>query len=321
LPYLKRCSELPTAQHYILVAAWIFHTYVMEWWHYSPYLLLDGPPEHGKTRTGKATIYAARRGVHTETLRAPNLIRDARDRGATILLDVMYVWRKAERLGCEDILLQRFERGAKAGRVLHPDRGPFDDTEYYDIFGPTVIATNESAHGILGTRCIPINLPYSTQRFESLDPEDGLPFRERLTAWRARVFDQQSALSENPAAGRLGDILQPLATIIDCVAADERPAFDRIVEELEDRQRQERSDTVEARILKVLLELTEHVRRGYLALSYITSQLNLAPETIGRRLRCLGLTTEKRTGGRMYLRWNERAIERLAIKYGVLDAD
>src|SRR2546428_389200 len=82
-----------------------------------PHLYFDGPPEFGKTRTGKGIIYAARRGIHTETLREPNFIREARDRNATIFLDVMDLWQKAERRWCEDILLARCERGSQAMRV------------------------------------------------------------------------------------------------------------------------------------------------------------------------------------------------------------
>ena len=27
-------------------------------------------------------------------------------------------------------------------RVLYPEKGPFKDTVYYDIYGPTIVATN-----------------------------------------------------------------------------------------------------------------------------------------------------------------------------------
>jgi hypothetical protein len=175
-------------------------------------------------------------------------------------------------------------------------------------------------HNILGTRCIPIHLPYSTCKFENLDEEGGLPFRERLTAWRAHWFDRPPELSPKPVNGRLGDILQPLATIIDLVAPDERLAFDRVVEELGERQREERSETEEAKILATVLDCKGQVTSGYLPLHEISDKCKLSPETVGRRLRRLGLLTKKRTAGRTFLRWDNGAIEGLAVKHGLREA-
>jgi hypothetical protein len=60
--------------------------------------------------------------------------------GATLFFDVLDIWNKAQKAGTEDILLLRYEKGATVPRVLYPDRGPFRDTVYYDIYGPTIVA-------------------------------------------------------------------------------------------------------------------------------------------------------------------------------------
>ena len=90
------------------------------------------------------------RGLRTETLRETNIFRWSEDLGATLFFDVLNLWKKAEREKLEDLFLNRFEKGAKAARVLNPEKGPFEDTRYFDIFGATIIATNESVHKILG---------------------------------------------------------------------------------------------------------------------------------------------------------------------------
>ena len=51
--YHKRVSELPSEAHYHLLAAWDYHTHLMEPAKYSPYIWLYGVPERGKTRTGQ----------------------------------------------------------------------------------------------------------------------------------------------------------------------------------------------------------------------------------------------------------------------------
>ena len=48
-------------------------------------------------------------------------------------------------------MLHRFERGGKYTRIQHPDKGPFEDTVWYDISGPTIVATNKVINEILET--------------------------------------------------------------------------------------------------------------------------------------------------------------------------
>ena len=59
------------------------------------------------------------------------------------------------------------------------------------------------------------------------------------------------------------------------------------------------------------------VQDGYLAVDIIAKDTGLNNETVGRRLRSLGLRTENRTGGRAFLLWDWPKIERVAASYGV----
>ena len=126
---------------------------------YLPYILFWAEPEPGKSRTGKACTYVTYRGVHVVDLREANLFRFSENLEATIFFDLKDIWKKAERSRCEDILLERFEKGAKISRVISPEKGPFKDTFFYSVLGQTIIATNEPVHRILGTRCISIAMP------------------------------------------------------------------------------------------------------------------------------------------------------------------
>jgi hypothetical protein len=122
LVYHKGISELPSSAHYDLLVAWEFQTYLLEPYEYSPEICLYAVPERGKSRTGKGMIYVARRGVHVESLRDAYLVRLANNFQATIFFDVMNLWKKTEKTGCEDIILGRFERGLVVPRVLYPER-------------------------------------------------------------------------------------------------------------------------------------------------------------------------------------------------------
>ena len=92
---------------------------------YCPYLLFYAVPERGKSRTGKSVAYVAFRGIHLIELREANIFRYSQHLHGTLFFDLMDVSKKAERSGCDDILLLRAEKGAKCCRVIHPELGAF----------------------------------------------------------------------------------------------------------------------------------------------------------------------------------------------------
>ena len=297
LAYHMAIAELPGEAYYDLTTAWDFHTHLLEPAQYSPETCFFAVPERGKTRIGKAMIYVARRGIHVESLRDAYLVRIAHNFQASVFFDVMNLWKKAEKAGSEDIVLGRYERGLKVPRVLYPERGAHRETVYYDIFGPTIIATNVAVHNILDSRGVQINMPQTSRRFEQdVTPESGLPLKERLTAFRAHYLGKPLPESTKPASGRLGDILKPLLQIIRLVKPEREPVFMELVRELERGRLLDKADSLEAQILKVVWNLKGEVHRGILPVKRITDVLNedrmerekLTYHKVGRRLWSLG---------------------------------
>ena len=89
----------------------------------------------------------------------------------------MGLWKKVEKANADDIMLHRFERGGKVLRIMYPDKGPFKDTKWFEIYGPTIIATNEPIHDILETRSVQIVMPESYRIFEDdVKEANGLPY-------------------------------------------------------------------------------------------------------------------------------------------------
>jgi hypothetical protein len=213
LAYLKRFSALDEHQ-WSVVAHYIFLTYLHDHINidYCPYILFYAVPERGKSRTGKSVSYLAFRGIHLIEMREANIFRYSDNLHGTLFFDLMDVWKKAEKSGCEDILLLRAEKGAKCARVLHPEKGAFRDTVYYDIYGPTIIASNEQLHKILDTRCLPIVMPNRPGNYENPRPELALELKERLTAWRAKFLSVKLPEIKpiEEISGRLWDITKPL---------------------------------------------------------------------------------------------------------------
>jgi DNA primase len=324
--YHQGASELPGEAHYDLLAVWDMHTYLLEEVHYSPIICLYAVPERGKTRTGKAMIYVAYRGIHVESLRDAYIVRFAANLGGAIFFDVMHLWRKAEREGTEDVLLGRFERGIKVPRVLYPERGPHKDTVYYEIFGPTVIGTNEPVHHILDTRAVTITMPQARRNFEAeVTPEAARPLRERLAAFRARHLGKPLPELSKPAPGRLGDILKPLVQVVRMVRPEREGVVRELIGQLQRERLAEKAETLESEILHALDSIRDQVDGGTLPVKAVTEALNegrsekerVSPQLVGRRLRSLGFEKGQRTSAGTTIRWDEEKLVRAMEAYGL----
>lgn len=262
LMYLQRFSALDDLQ-WSVVAHYVFLTYLHD--HkgidYCPYILFYAVPERGKSRTGKSVAYLAFRGVHLIEMREPNIFRYSDRLHGTLFFDLMDVWKKAEKSGCEDILLLRAEKGAKCFRVIHPDRGAFKDTVYYNIYGPTIIASNEQLHKILDTRCLPIVMPNRPGNYENPRPELALELKERLTAWRARSLNSPlpEILPIEGISGRLWDISKPLFQVCQAVNPQGIPLLREAILSIAGERNESKKDSIEGRLVGIIKNLSaEH---------------------------------------------------------------
>jgi len=324
--YIKCVSDLPNELFYDLLASWCFHTYLLEGVQYSPMICFFAIPERGKSRSGKALIYIAYRGIHVESLRDAYLIRMADYFGSSIFFDVKSMWKKALQNQSEDILLQRFERGAAVFRVLYPDRGPYKDMVRFSIFGPTLIATNEGIDKILETRALYVHMPEAYRNFENdVVPEAVLPIKEKLTAFRAWFLGQSLPDIRKPTSGRLGDILKPLLQVIRLVNPSREPAFISLVGELQRERLLDKSLSLDAEILEAVHGLLGRVERGLLRVQAITEQLNLnraenfrlSNHSIGRRLTAMGFTRARAGDGAAAISYDNQQIIQMLIAYGL----
>ena len=323
--YLYEASDLPADGWYDLLTAWVLHTYLIEKVEYSPYIWFYAVPERGKSRTGKALSYVAYRGLHVESLRDAYLVRISRDLGVSLFIDVTELWKKAEKNGTEDILLCRYERGARVPRVLYPDKGAHNDIVYFSIFGPTLIATNETVPAALDTRSIQINMQPATRKFQNdVTPKLALPLKARLVAFRYRHRATVMPDIEKPSLGRLGDILKPLAQVVRLVQPEREQTFMELVKDVEERRGIDRGETMEAKLVKTILDLEGRVVCGRLLIKTITDEFNKdkperyhsTPKTIAGKLTALGfIKTRSGRDGSTAIQYDQALIKKLALAY------
>ena len=323
IEYHQAISEMPSRDHYAMLAAWDVHTYLVEKSDYSPYVWLYAIPERGKTRTGKGCIYLARRGLHVESLRDAYLIRAAQDQNATLFFDVLNIQKKAEQNGTDDILMLRYEKGATVPRVLYPDRGAHRDTVYYSIYGATLIATNEHLGDVFATRAVQVTMPESDRTFDKdVKPEDALELKERLTAFRARHLLDELPEVAKPCRGRMGDILRPLVQAVMLAAPERMEDFTCFCRQLEDERRESLADTFEAQLIQAVGSLEDEITGGLLESGKVTELVNKgkpekyqwAQTTVTRAFTRMGFKTQ-RPKGVTHIKIDPRLLEKLRARY------
>lgn len=258
LCYLKRFSALDDEQ-WAIVAHYVFLTYLHDnpGIDYCPYILFNAVPERGKSRTGKSVIYVAFRGIHLVELREATIFRYSQYLHGTLFFDLMDISKKAERGNSDDILLLRAEKGAKCCRIQNPDDGPFNDMVYFDIYGPTIISSNETLHHILETRCLPITMPNRPGNYENPRPELALELKERLTAWRTKHLFTTFADMEpiEGISGRLWDIAKPMLFVNSLLPVDSRILTESILA-IAGEKEESRKNTVEGRLVAIIKDIT-----------------------------------------------------------------
>ncbi len=332
ISYLYRHAYLHEGQM-LIVALSICLTYLQD--HedidYIPIILFYAVPERGKSRVGKAATLISYRGVHCVDLREANLFRYTENLRATLFLDVMNVWQKAERSGSEDVLLLRYEKGARATRVLYPEKGPFKDTVFFSVFGSTFISTNEPVHKILDTRCLNITMPNKPGRYENPSPEKAQELKEKLTAWRGMIMNKPLPVIApiEGIQGRLWDICYPLLSICKSVAPER---YNELVVELlqiAGQRYQDMKDSIEGQIVETLylLSLNEHGNEWMLKTSDVVSKINekrvegykVDSRYIGKKLKALGLKTAIRHGGHSHIEIEKESFNTLCMQHGITE--
>ncbi|MGP8154573.1 MAG: hypothetical protein ACLQBQ_10645 [Smithella sp.] len=304
LSYLKRFSSLDDEQ-WAIVAHYVFLTYLHDnpGIDYCPYILFNAVPERGKSRTGKSVTNVSFRGIHLVELREATIFRYSQYLHGTLFFDLLDISKKAERNSCDDILLLRFEKGAKCCRVLHPDQGAFNDMDYFDIYGPAIISSNEQLQKILETRCLPIIMPNRPGDYENPRPELALELKERLTAWRAKhlyaTFADMKPIEG--IYGRLWDITKPMFFVNSLLKVDFH-ILKKSILAIAGEKDESRKDTIEGRLVAVIKEITSEYEldrslEWSISISQIRTKFNegrpedrhVSPQWIGKRLKSMSL--------------------------------
>ncbi len=331
LAFFKRFSYLEDDVWPIIILS-VFLSYIQDHHdvRYIPGIYFYAAAERGKSRTAKTMLSTSYRGIHLVDIRTANVVRFSERLNATLFFDVTDLWKSAEKGDSCDILLGRFEKGTRVARVLNPDKGPFDDQTFFSVYGSTIFATNEPANSIFESRCLSITMPNKPGHYDNLTPEMGLPFKDRLTAWRARMMDKHlPQIDPIPGiGGRLWDISQPLFQLALLVAPDSVELMTKVVQEMAGHKVENKRDTLEGQIVAAIDQLVDKKapQPWEISVESIRSRVNSfiaieqyrhSPQKMGRRIQSLSIKSKK-LNGVAWISISEQELEVLKEQHGLL---
>lgn len=312
-----------------LLAAWVFGTYLIPQFRYFPLLLLEGPPERGKTRLGKVLIFTAFRGVYTPSPTPAVLFRDREYHRVSLLLDIEDLPNALGRSDLNDLILNSFERDGSVRRTTRPDAEPQNQIEHFRVYGPTILITNRPVadHSPLRSRCIRVPMPEAgdQQVPDAASPDDLMQIRASIIAWVALHSGQQLPTVEVPFTGRLKDLATPILRVLKLVAPEEVEGVIALLRDLDADRKVEASGSWEARLATAIWKARHLVSDGRLYYKQLLSFVNegfdenghLNTTQIGFARRKLGLHSDRGgSGGGTYLHYpGDEEARRLFERY------
>jgi hypothetical protein len=219
----------------------------------------------------------------------------------------------------------------KVPRVIAHDKGDFKDTRYYNVAGPTILATNTdiSAKDPLRSRCIKITMPEARGIYPNNNSHEDLQdLKTRLLSFRYRHLNNPLPYMEKPIEGRLGDIIHPLFLTATLLPDEALQGLNDLVQSIENERKEAESESLSGRIAQALFDLQHKVSGGKLPIKLIREILNedvderyqIAPSTIGRELTAMDFEKDRTTGGERCVVWDDEKVMRIFYRYDLVDS-
>jgi hypothetical protein len=307
--YLKQHVELQNDEQYLVVALWIFHTYIIEHFRISPMLYFYGVSGTGKTRMGEVLTSLAYLGQQITSPTEASLFRTATYFGTCYIIDELDLFSDKGRKEVADLLKSRYKRGQGIPRCAPKLIGP-DSIIYYNIFGPTVICTTEAMPGIIENRCfVFIMQPNKDDNVKvELDINEAWAeqLRIELTLFRASYLGEDIPDYERVTRRRLGELSQPLYRLLKIVCPDKEKEFRQFVKMVEKEKLDLTQQTLESRIIEVLWKqydgmTAEAKKNPYIKSTDICNAINrnLSPSEqvyytkVGEKLKVMGFKSDR----------------------------
>jgi len=325
ISFIESRLEMPSESDYLILALWVFHTYLIEKFDTTPILYFYGVKETGKTRAGEVLNELAYMSERLTSPTEATLFRSADYFKTTLIVDEIVLWKMNGNQDVATLIKSRYKRGIKVPRVNLNKKGE-DQLEYFDVFGALVICTTESIPDTIESRCITF-LMEKNSRVEVekiIDDKKASELRNKITIFRAKYLGRKLKETDQVARRRLNEIMMPLYKTLILIAPERKEEFKKIVNKIELDKKEEEGYSLEAEIVEAIMP---HKNEGILMTRDIAQELNrersentkLSDRKIAFSIKRLGFKKSRTAKGRGF-EIEPKLLEKLALQYG-LDFD
>jgi len=324
--FIKSYLEMPLDSDYLILAMWVFHTYLIEKFNTTPILYFYGVKETGKSRAGEVLSELAFRAQRLTSLTEATLFRSVELFKPTLIIDEIKLLGKGGNQGLADLIKTTYKRGLKVSRVNLNKNGE-DQIEYYDTFTPLVICTTESIPDIIESRCILFTMQKNSnpQIEKMIDQKWANDLRERLTIFRANYITKELPEAQYISRGRLNEIMFPLYQSLLMVGPERKNEFIDIVKRIQKSKENEDGMSLEAEIVKAIDDEYQENQNKQFLTQVISKRLNeirseneqISDRAVSSRIKRLGFDKIRIKNGRMGFRINDERMGSLKTKYKI----
>jgi len=324
--FIKSYLEMPLDSDYLVLAMWVFHTYLIEKFNTTPILYFYGVKETGKSRAGEVLSELAFRAQRLTSLTEATLFRSVELFKPTLIIDEIKLLGKGGNQGLADLIKTTYKRGLKVSRINLNKSGE-DQIEYYDTFTPLVMCTTESIPDIIESRCILFTMQKNSnpQIEKMIDKKWANDLRERLTIFRANYINKELPEAQYIARGRLNEIMFPLYQSLLLVGPERKNEFIDIVRRIQKSKENEDGMSLEAEIVKAIDDEYRETQNKQFLTQVISKRLNeirseneeISDRAVSNRIKRLGFDKIRIKNGRMGFRINDERLGSLKTKYKI----
>lgn len=324
--FIKSYLEMPLDSDYLILAMWVFHTYLIEKFNTTPILYFYGVKETGKSRAGEVLSELAFRAQRLTSLTEATLFRSVEMFKPTLIIDEIKLLGKGGNQGLADLIKTTYKRGLKVSRINLNKSGE-DQIEYYDTFTPLVICTTESIPDIIESRCILFTMQKNNnpQIEKMIDKKWANDLRERLTVFRANYINKELPEAQYIARGRLNEIMFPLYQSLLLVGPERKNEFIDIVKRIQKSKENEDGMSLDAEIVKAIDDEYRETQNKQFLTQVISKRLNeirseneeISDRAVSNRIKRLGFDKIRIKNGRMGFRINDERLGSLKTKYKI----
>ncbi|MBA7688931.1 hypothetical protein ES703_97420 [subsurface metagenome] len=194
----------------------------------------------------------------------------------TIHLDHIRFYGSETNQAVKLLLQSRYKRGLRVVRIDVKEKGE-EGTNLYNVFGATVISSEDTITGALKSRSITFmmkeNIDKGVER--DFDKEKAKNIRDKLTIFRAVYLNKDIAeVYPSVARRRLAEILNPLNRVLMAIAPERKGEFEQIVKRLQGEEKDEISFSIGAEIVESLVNYYNDNGEITILSSILTDRIN-----------------------------------------------